>query len=149
MAITTAMATSFKKELMTGTHNFAASGGNAFKLALIKHTPTGTYDATSTNYSNITGNTDEVSGTGYTAGGTALTNVDPSTSGTTALTNFSGTIQWTGATIDADGMMIYNSTNSNKAVGVFDFGGEQKSTAGTFTVQMPTADATHAIVRVA
>lgn len=146
--ITTAMSTSFKQELMVGTHNFTNSTGGAFKLALIKHTPTGTYDATSTNYSNITGNSDEVSGTGYTAGGLALTNVTPTTSGTTALTNFSGTIQWTTATIDADGMMIYNTSASNKSVGVFDFGGEQKSTAGTFTVNMPTADATHAIVRV-
>jgi VCBS repeat-containing protein len=147
--ITTAMATSFKQQLMQALHDFTNSTGSAFKLALIKHTPTGTYDATSTNYSNITGNSDEASGTGYTAGGLTLTNATPTTSGTTALTNYTGTIQWTTATIDADGMMIYNSSQSNKAVGVFDFGGEQKSTAGTFTINMPVADATHAIVRVA
>src|SRR5437588_4532568 len=120
--ITTALATSFKQQILQKGHDFTASTGDAFKLALIKHTPTGTYDATSTNYSNITGNSDEASGTGYSAGGTALTNVSPTTSGTTAYTTFSTPVQWTTATIDADGMMIYNTINSNKAVGVWDFG---------------------------
>ena len=147
--ITTSMATSFKSELMQAIHNFTTSTGNTFKMALIKFAPTGSYDATTANYSSITGNSDEVSGTGYTAGGTTLTNVTPTTSGTTAYTNFSGTIQWTTATIDAAGMMIYNSTNSNKACGVFDFGGEQKSTAGTFTINMPSATSSTAILRVA
>lgn len=147
--LTTAMPTSFKSELMTGTHDFTASTGGAMKIALVKHGPTGTYDATSTNYSNITGNSDEVSGTGYTAGGFALTNVTPTTSGTTAYTNFSPNPSWTTATIDADGAMIYNSSKSNKACGVFDFGGEQKSTAGTFTVNMPSASSSTAIIRIA
>ena len=148
-SITTAMCTSFKSELMQGLHNFTTSTGNTFNLALIKYSLTGTYSASSTNYSNITGNSDEVSGTGYTAGGLALTNVTPTTSGTTAYTNFSGTIQWTTATIDAEGMMIYNVTNSNKACAVYDFGGEQKSTAGTFTVNMPSATSSTAILRIA
>lgn len=147
--LTTAMPSSFKQEILEGVHDFTLSTGGAMKLALVKHTPTGTYGAASVNYSDITGNSDEVSGTGYSAGGLALTNVTPTLSTTTALTNFSGTIQWTTATINADGMMIYNSSKSNKAVAVCDFGGQQQSTAGTFTINMPVADATHAIVRIA
>ena len=147
--ITTSMATSFKQELMEGVHDFTNSTGGTMKLALIKFAPTGSYDATTTNYSTITGNSDEVSGTNYSAGGLSLTNVTPTTSGTTAYTNFSGTIQWTTATIDAAGMMIYNSSKSNKSCGVFDFGGEQKSTAGTFTVNMPSATSSTAILRIA
>lgn len=147
--ITTALSTSFKQQILQKGHDFTNSTGDTFKLALIKHGPTGTYDATSTNYSNITGNTDEASGTGYSAGGMALTNVTPTTSGTTAYTSFSTPVQWTTATIDADGMMIYNTSNSNKSVGVWDFGGEQKSTAGTFTINMPTANSSTAIIRVA
>ncbi len=146
--ITTAMCTSFKKEILQALHDFTASTGNAFKVALIKHTPTGTYGAASTNYSNITGNSDEASGTGYSSGGATLTSVTPTTSGTTAYGDFSD-VSWTTATIDADGMMIYNSTNSNKAVGCCDFGGEQKSTAGTFTIVFPTPDASNAIIRIA
>jgi hypothetical protein len=146
--ITTAMATSFKQQIMQKGHDFTASTGDTFKLALIKFAPTGSYDSTTTAYSAITGNSDEVSGTGYTAGGLSLTNVTPTTSGTTAYTNFSGTIQWTTATIDAAGMMIYNSSASNHSCGVFDFGGEQKSTAGTFTVNMPSATSSTAILRV-
>lgn len=146
--ITTAMCTSFKQETMVGTHNFTASTGNTFNVALIKHTPTGTYGAASTNYSNITGNSDEVSGTGYSAGGLALTNITPVTSGTTAYADFND-VSWTTATIDADGMMIYNTSASNKAVGTFDFGGEQKSTAGTFTIVFPLPAAATAIVRIA
>lgn len=146
--LTTAMPTSFKSEILVATHDFTASTGGAMKIALVKHTPTGTYGAASTNYSNITGNSDEVSGTGYTAGGAALTNVTPTTSGTTAYCDFND-VSWTTATIDADGGMIYNSSKSNKAVAVLDFGGEQKSTAGTFTITFPTPDASNAIIRIA
>src|SRR5437763_9559114 len=113
MAITTAMPTSFKGELPQAVHNFIITTGHVFKIALIKVSPAGTYGAASTNYSNITGNSDEASGTGYTAGGTALTNVTPTTSGTTALTNFSPNPAWTTATISATGCMIYNTTSSN------------------------------------
>jgi hypothetical protein len=147
--ITTAMCTSFKVELLSALHNFLATGGNIFKMALIKHNPAGTYDAASTNYSNITGNSDEVSGTGYTAGGAALTNVDPTSGGTTGYTTFSTPVQWTGATINTDGCMIYNSTNSGRAVGVFDFGGQQVVTAGTFSVNMPTTAPSTALIRIA
>src|SRR6185312_11839580 len=109
---TTAMPTSFKGELPQALHNFTASTGNTFKMALIKVGPAGTYGAASTNYSNITGNSDEVSGTGYSAGGTALTNVTPTTSGTTAYTTFSPNPSWTSATFSTTACMIYNSTNS-------------------------------------
>lgn len=148
MAITTAMSTSFKSEVMQALHNFLLTGGNAYKLALIKPAMAGTYGAASTNYSNITGNTDEASGTGYTAGGNTLTRIDPTTSGTTAFTDFADT-SWTSATFSADGCMIYNSTNGNRSVGVWDFGGTKSVTNGTFTIQFPTPDATNAIIRFA
>lgn len=225
--LTTAMPTSFKKELMQGAHNFnitvtptangsngaftltslsspvgiavgmAASGtnvasgavvasvdsssqvtlskahtgaisggtitftGDTFKMALVKHGPAGTYGAATVNYTDVTGNSDEVSGTGYSSAGLALTNVSPTTSSTTAYTTFSGTISWTSATIDADGCIIYNTnarlggTSGTNTQGagrccyVGDFGGRQTVTAGTFTVVMPTADASNAILRLA
>jgi hypothetical protein len=146
---TTAMTTSFKSEVAQGLHNFTASTGNAFKMALIKVSPTGTYGAASTNYSNITGNSDEVTGTGYSAGGTALTNVTPTTSGTTAYWTFSPNPSWTSATFSTTACMIYNTTNSNRAVSTHDFGGTQTVSAGTLTVVMPTADASNAILRIA
>lgn len=146
---TTAMATSFKGELPQGLHNFTASTGNTFKMALIKVGPAGTYGAASTNYSNITGNTDEVTGTGYTVTGTTLTNVTPTTSGTTALWTFSPNPNWTTATFSTTACMIYNSTNSGRAVSTYDFGGTQTVTGGTFTVVMPVADASNAVLRIA
>lgn len=146
---TTAMPTSFKAELPQALHNFTASTGNTFKMALIKVSPTGTYGAASTNYSNITGNSDEVTGTGYTAGGTTLTNVTPTTSGTTAYWTFSPNPSWTSATFSTTACMIYNSTNGNRACYTGDFGGTQTVAAGTFTVVMPTADASNAILRIA
>lgn len=129
--------------------------GDAFKMALVKATPTGTYGVATTNYSNLTGNSDEVSGTGYTATGTALTNVAPSNpSGTTAITNFSPNPSWTSASFTTTGAIIYNSSNrlgnvTGRAVSVHDFGGSQTVTSGTFTAVMPTADASNAILRVA
>ena len=142
MAITTALATSFKQELMVGTHNFTLSTGNVFKIAL--YTSSATLGATTTAYSA----TNEVSGTGYTAAGNTLTNVTPTTSGTTAFTDFADS-SWTSSTITARGCMIYNSTNSNKCVGVWDFGSDQISSSGTFTIVFPTPDATNAIIRLA
>jgi len=149
MAITTAMCTSFKVELMTGTHNFTASTGNTFKMALIKASPTGTYNAATTNYSNVTGNSDETSGTGYSAGGASLTNVTPTSTGTTAYTTFSPNPSWTSASFSCSGCIIYNSSASNKSVSVHDFGGTQTVSSGTFTVVMPTADSSNAILRIA
>ena len=148
--ITQAMCTSFKTELLTGTHNFTNTTGNVFKIALFRATASivGTYGAATTNYSDMTGNSDEASGSGYTAGGNTLTNVTPSSSGTTAFTDFADTT-WSTATITASGALIYNSSASNKSVCVLSFGGDKTSTAGNFTIVFPTADASNAIIRIA
>tara|TARA_R100000315_G_scaffold61277_1_gene39437 strand:- start:108 stop:560 length:453 start_codon:yes stop_codon:yes gene_type:complete len=150
MAITQAMCTSFKTELLTGTHNFATNG-NAFKLALYaegsggKSSTTATLGATTTAFTT----TGEVANSGsYTSGGGTLTKVAPTSSGTTAFTDFSD-LSFTTATITAMGALIYNSTNSNKAVCVLDFTSNKTSTSGTFTIQFPTADASNAIIRIA
>ena len=141
MAITQAVCTSFKQELLVGTHNFTATTGDTFKIAL--YTSSASLDATTTAYSS----SNEVSNSGtYTATGGSLTSV--TTSGTTALCDFSD-ISFTSATITARGALIYNSTDSNKAVAVLDFGGDKTSTSGTFTIQFPTADASDAILRLA
>lgn len=142
MAISQAMCTSFKQELLTGTHNFTNGTGDTFKIALF--TSSATLGAATTAYST----SNEVSGTGYTAGGNTLTNVTPSSSGTTAFTDFADTT-WSSATITARGALIYNSTDSNKAVVVLDFGSDKTSTNGDFTIQFPTADASNAIIRIA
>ena len=143
MAITQAVCTSFKSELLQGSHNFTATTGDTFKIAL--YSSSATLSASTTAYSS----TNEVSDSGtYTAGGGNLTSVTPTTSGTTALCDFSD-ISFTSATITARGALIYNSTDSNKAVVVLDFGGDKTSTSGTFTIQFPTADASNAIIRIA
>jgi hypothetical protein len=142
MAITQAMATSFKKELMEGKHNFLASGGNSFKLAL--YTSSATMGAATTAFTT----TNQAAGTNYTSGGNALTNINPSSSGTTAFTDFADLTFGT-ATITARGCMIYNDTNADRNVAVFDFGGDKTSTAGSFTITFPTADASNAIIRIA
>jgi hypothetical protein len=141
-AITQALCTSFKQELMQALHDFTASTGNVFKIAL--YTSAATLGAATTAYSS----TNEVSGTGYTAGGAALTNVTPTTSGTTAYTDFAD-VSWASSTITARGALIYNSTNANRAVCVLDFGADKSSSNGTFTVVFPTPDATNAIIRIA
>ena len=150
MAIAQAMCSSFKKELLEGTHNFA-TGGNAFKLALFaegsggKSSSTATLGAAST----VLVTTGEVASSGsYVTGGAALTKVGASLSGTTGITDFAD-LSFTTATITAMGALIYNSTNSNKAVAVLDFSSNKTSTSGTFTVQFPTADASNAIIRIA
>ena len=145
MAITTAMCTSFKSELLGGTHDLDT---HTLKIALIKASPTGTYNAATTNYSNVTGNSDEASGTGYTAGGQNLDGATISVSGTTAIVDFTDEV-FTSATISADGCIIYNSSASNKAICVIDFGGTKTSTNGDFTIQFPAADASNAIIRIA
>lgn len=143
MAITQAMCTSFKVELLQGIHNFTTSTGDVFKLAL--YTSTATLDATTTVYSA----TNEVANTGsYVAGGGSLTNVTPTSTGTTSFTDFAD-ISFTTVTLTARGALIYNSTDSNKAVCVLDFGSDKTATNGTFTIQFPTADSTNAIIRIA
>ena len=151
MAIAQAMCTSFKKELLEGVHNFKNSGGDTFKLALYaegsggKSSTTATLGATTTAF--VT--TGEVASSGtYATGGGSLTRVDPTTSSTTAFTDFAD-LSFTTATITAMGALIYNSSDSNKAVCVLDFTSNKSSTAGTFTIQFPTADASNAIIRIA
>ena len=138
------MCTSFKKELLQGTHNFTASSGNTFKLAL--YTNSASFTAATTAYTT----SNEVSNSGsYSAGGGALTNVTPTSSGTTALTDFAD-LEFTSATITARGALIYNdSASGDPTVAVLDFGADKTSTTGTFTIQFPTADATNAIIRIA
>lgn len=125
--------------------------GDTFRAALIMAGMSGTYGAASTNYTDITGNSDETSGTGYVAGGNALTNVSPVVSGTTAFIDFSD-VSWTGASFSTAGFMIYNSTRrgpiATRACSVHDFGGTQTVTSGTFTIIFPTADASNAILRI-
>jgi len=145
MAITTAMCTSFKSELMGGTHDLDT---DVLKLALIKDTPTGTYDATTTNYSDVTGNSDEATGTNYTAGGNTLDGATIATSGTTAYLDFTDEV-FADVTVSADGCIIYNSSQGNKAIAVIDFGGTVAATAGDLTIEFPTADASNAIIRIA
>jgi hypothetical protein len=143
MAISQALCTSFKQELMTATHDFTNSTGNTFKLAL--YTSSASLGASTTAYSA----TNEASGTNYSAGGAALTNVTPTTSGTTALTDFSD-LTFSNATVTANGALIYNDTAAgDPAVAVLAFGGDKTSTAGDFTIQFPTADASNAIIRIA
>ena len=142
MAITSTLTTSFKKELLEATHNFSASGGNSFKLALF--TSSASPDTTTTAYST----SNEASGTNYTAGGAALTNVDPTSSGTTGFTDFAD-LSFSNATVTARGCLIYNDTNSDKAVAAIDFGGDKTSTAGDFTIVFPAAAASTAIIRIA
>ena len=151
MAITQAMCTSFKKELLTGTHNFTNSSGISFKLALYaiggggKSSTTATLGAATTAFTT----TGEVANSGsYASGGGTLTNVTPSASGTTAITDFAD-LSFTTATITARGALIYNDTNADKAVCVLDFGSNKTSSSGTFTIQFPTADASNAIIRIA
>jgi len=143
MAISTAMCTSFKQELLEAKHNFLASGGNTFKLAL--YTSSATLGAATTAYSA----TNEASGTNYSAGGAALTNVNPSSSGTTALTDFAD-LTFSSATVTANGALIYNDTASgDPAVCSLAFGSDKTSTTGDFTIQFPVADASNAIIRIA
>jgi len=138
------MCTSFKQELLTGTHDFTASTGDTFKLALYDNNAS--FDASTTAYTA----SDEVGDSGtYSAGGGTLTNVTPTTSGTTALTDFDD-LSFTSATITARGALIYNDTAAgDPSVVVLDFGSDKTSTSGTFTIVFPTADASNAIIRIA
>jgi hypothetical protein len=141
------MCTSFKQELLEGAHNFKNSGGDTFKLAM--YTNSASFNAATTDYTT----SNEVSGSGYTAGGGTLTRVDPSTSGTTALTDFAD-LTFSSATVTARGALIYNTTTGSGSgttdtVVVLDFGSDKTSTAGDFTIQFPAADASNAIIRIA
>lgn len=147
MAITTAMCSSFKQELLQGKHSFESTGGHTFKIALF--TSSASLDASTTDYVS----TNEVTGTGYTAGGEALTNNGVALDGTTAYVDFAD-VTWSSATITANGALIYNTTtdggsSTTDAVAVLAFGGDKTSTNGDFVVQFPTADSTNAVIRIA
>jgi hypothetical protein len=141
MAISSAIATSFKQEILVEGHNLT-NGADSIKLAL--YTSSATLGAGTTAY--VT--TGQSSGTNYSAGGSALTNVTPTTSGTTAIVDFAD-LTFSNVTVTARGCLLYNTTNSNKAIASIDFGGDKTSTAGDFTVVFPAANATAAIIRLA
>ena len=143
------MCTSFKQQILQAAHDFTASTGDTFKLAMYDNSAS--FTAATTAYTA----TNEVANSGtYSAGGGTLTNVTPTTSGTTAFTDFAD-LSFTSATITAFGALIYNTTPTaglgltNPTVCVLDFGGPKTSTAGTFTIVFPTADASNAIIRIA
>jgi hypothetical protein len=149
MAISQALATSFKVQLLTATHNFgtapirATTAADTFKIALY----TSSADLSSTTTAYTTSN--EVTGTGYTAGGNTLTvSVVPTSTGTTAYLSFSNTT-WAASTITARGALIYNSSQSNAAVAIFDFGSDKSTVSGDFTIVFPAANATNAVIRIA
>jgi hypothetical protein len=143
------MCTSFKQQLLEAVHDFRATGGDTFYIAL--YTNSASFTAATTAYTS-TNEITNTSGTAYVAGGKALTNVNPSTSGTTALTDFADPT-WSSASFTARGAMIYNSTPThtytNPSVVILDFGSDKTASAGDFTVVFPTADASNAIIRIA
>ena len=137
------LCTSFKVEILKSVHNFTTGTGDTFKLALYDNSAS--FTAATTAYTV----TNEVSGTGYSAGGGSLTNVTPTSSSTTAFLDFAD-LTFSTATITARGALIYNSSAAgNPAVCILDFGADKTSTAGDFTIVFPTADASNAIVRIA
>ena len=137
------MCTSFKKEILEAVHNFKNSGGSTFKLAM--YTNSASFTAATTAYTT----SNEVSGTGYSAGGGTLTRVDPTSSGTTGFTDFAD-LTFRSSTITARGALIYNdSASGDPSVVVLDFGSDKSSSSGDFTVQFPAADASNAIIRIA
>ncbi len=150
ISITTAMPTSFKVELFQAVHNFTASTGNTFKVALLKATASGsgTFGAATTSYTNLS--TDELgSGSGYTTGGNILTSITPVASSTTAVCDFADTT-WTAASFTTCGALIYNDTaTGDPACAVLSFGGDQTVSSGDFQIQFPAAVAATAIIRIA
>ena len=142
MAISSAVCNSFKQEILVGTHNFTASSGNTFKIAL--YTSSASLGASTTAYST----SNEISGTGYSAGGATLTSSTPVLDGSTAVCDFAD-VSFTSASFTANGCLIYNDTQSDKAVCVVAFGGDKTVSSGTFTIQFPAAAASTAIVRIA
>ena len=161
-AITSASALVLSQAATANTSTLALTiSGDVFNIALIIPSPTGTYGAASVNYTDITGNSDEVSGAGYTAGGIALTNVSPTTSGTTGYVTFNPNPSWSSASFSTAGCMIYNTSarlggtsgtntqGAGRCVGVFSFSGTQSVTSGTLTIVMPSATAASACLRLA
>jgi len=145
MAISSAICNSFKQEILVGTHNFTASSGNAFKIAL--YTSSASMGASTTAYSS-SNEISNSSGSAYSAGGATITSVTPVLDGSTAVCDFAD-VSWTSASFTANGCLIYNDTQSDKAVCVVAFGGDKTVSSGTFTIQFPAAAASTAIVRIA
>ena len=145
MAISSAICNSFKQEILVGTHNFTASSGNTFKIAL--YTSSASLGASTTAYS-ATNEISNASGSAYSAGGANLTSVTPVLDGSTAVCDFAD-ISFTSASFTANGCLIYNDTQSDKACAVVAFGGDKTVSSGTFTIQFPAAAASTAIVRIA
>ena len=145
MAITSAICTSFKVELLKGTHNFTATTGNTFKIALYDSDATLGASTTAFSTSEEITNT---SGTAYTSGGATLTSVTPVADSTTAVCDFAD-VSFSSATFTANGALIYNSSATNAAVAAIAFGSDKTATNGTFTIQFPAADASNAIIRLA
>tara|TARA_X000001388_G_C2122763_1_gene82061 strand:- start:32 stop:469 length:438 start_codon:yes stop_codon:yes gene_type:complete len=145
MAITSAICTSFKVELLKGVHDFTATTGDTFKIAL--YTSSATLGAGTTAFTTSEEITNS-SGTAYTSGGATLTSVTPVASSTTAICDFSD-VSFTSASFTANGALIYNSSESNAAVAAIAFGADKTVSSGTFTIQFPAAGATTAIIRLA
>ena len=145
MAITSAICNSFKQEILVGTHNFTASSGHTFKIALF--TSSASLGASTTAYS-TSNEISNTSGSAYSAGGATLTSVTPTLDSSTAVCDFSD-VSFTSASFTANGCLIYNSSQSNKACAVIAFGGDKTVSSGTFTIQFPAADASNAIIRLA
>ena len=145
MAISSAICNSFKQEILVGTHNFTASSGNAFKIAL--YTSSASLGAGTTAYSSSNEITN-ASGSAYSAGGKTIVSVTPALDGTVAVCDFAD-ISFTSASFTANGCLIYNDTQADKAVCVVAFGGDKTVSSGTFTIQFPAAGASTAIVRIA
>jgi len=145
MAITSAICNSFKAEVLQALHNFTASSGNTFKIALYTSSATLNKSTTAYSSSNEISNT---SGSAYSAGGATLTSVTPTLSTDTAVCDFAD-VSFTSASFTANGCLIYNDTNADRAVCAIAFGSDKTVTSGTFTIQFPTADASNAIIRIA
>ena len=145
MAITSAICTSFKVELLKGVHDFTATTGDTYKIALYDSDATLGASTTAFPTSEEITNT---SGSAYTSGGATLTSVTPVADSTTAVCDFAD-VSFSSASFTANGALIYNSSESNKAVAAIAFGSDKTATNGTFTIQFPTADATNAIIRLA
>ena len=145
MTISSAICNSFKQEILVGTHNFTASSGNSFKLAL--YTSSASLGAGTTAYSD-TNEISNTSGSAYSAGGKVIVSVTPALDGSTACCDFAD-ISFTSASFTANGCLIYNDTQADKAVCVVAFGSDKTVSSGTFTIQFPAADASNAIVRIA
>ena len=145
MAISSAICTSFKQEILVGTHNFTASSGDTFKIALYTSSASLGAGTTAFSTSNEISNT---AGSAYSSGGATLTSITPTTDSTTAVCDFTD-VSFTSASFTANGALIYNSSQSNNAVADIAFGGDKTVSNGTFTIQFPTADASNAIIRIA